>query len=312
MKAAGQNESEGLKGCGGRLRCPSMPTSLALKRRGGRPSTPKGVALTRLTAARHDAEGAAMSADQGRRTVAGGCSGVGFREKAGLVGPGFGCGQGYGRGCESHVRTNLALRCGWRRPPAARPPPITIDTQHEWRLVVVSCRGDLSSAGDQVGADVGLWRDRTGTGRGPGSVAGAEASRSRGETCVRFVLWADGGRDEDARGVDRDRRVPEPGSRDGAADRSAWSDANRAGAEGDGGGQVGDLSPLRLLRGRRPRGAPEHSPALARSFMPLAMASATPGCRCRSRRYRPEPLSTCCAAFRWRSLPGSTTATRRS
>ena len=36
MKAAGQIESEEHEECGGRLRCPLPPTSLALKRRGGR------------------------------------------------------------------------------------------------------------------------------------------------------------------------------------------------------------------------------------------------------------------------------------
>jgi hypothetical protein len=64
MKAAGQTESEGREDFGGRLRCPSMPTSLALKRRVGRPSTPKGVGrCALLTATRHDTEEAAMSAD---------------------------------------------------------------------------------------------------------------------------------------------------------------------------------------------------------------------------------------------------------
>jgi hypothetical protein len=171
MKAAGQIESEEHEECGGRLRCPSMPTSLALKRRGGRPSTPKGVALARLTATRHDAEEAAMSADQGRRTVAGGCSGVGFREKAGLVGPGFGCGQGYGRGCESHVHPNLALRGGWRRPPAADHPqsPLTLNMSGDWWW---------SAAGGLVFSGGPSWCGR-GAAAGPGGTG--ERGGDRGE-----------------------------------------------------------------------------------------------------------------------------------
>ena len=101
MKAAGQIESEEYEECGRRLRCPSMPTRLALKRRGGRPSTPKGVArCARLTAARHDTEEAAMSADW----TSGRASGVD-------------CGVD---GAMNRASTPvLASRCGCGRPPAA-------------------------------------------------------------------------------------------------------------------------------------------------------------------------------------------------
>jgi hypothetical protein len=180
MKAAGQNEMEEHEECGGRLRCPSMPTSLALKRRGGRPSTPKGVALARLTATHHDAEGAAMSADQGRRTVAGRCSGVGLREKAGLLGPGSGCEQGYGRGCESHVRTNSALHGGWRRPPAADHPqsPLTLNMSGDWWW---------SAAGGLVFGGGPSWGGR-GAVAGPGGTGERGASKpGRNQGAFRLV-----------------------------------------------------------------------------------------------------------------------------
>ena len=231
MKAAGQIESEGHEDCGGRLRCPSMPTSLALKRRVGRPSTPKGVArLARLTATRHDTEEAAMSADQGRRTVAGGCSGVGFREKAGLVGPGFGCGQGYGRGCESHVRTNLALRCGWRRPPAADHPqsPLTLNMSGDWWW---SAAGGLGFAGGPSWCGRGVVAGPDGNREGTVERCWGRGEPKPGRNVCAFRLGADGGRDEDARGVDRDRSSA--ANRDHEMvrlDRSSWSDANRAGA----------------------------------------------------------------------------------
>jgi len=172
MKAAGQIESEGRGDCGGRLECPFLPTSLALKRRGGRPSTPKGVArFARLPAARHDTEEAAMSADQGRRTVAGRCSGVGLREKAGLLGPGSGCEQGYGRGCESHVHTNSALHGGWRRPPAADHPqsPLTLNMSGDWWW---------SAAGGLVFGGGPSWCGR-GVAAGPGGTG--ERCGDRGE-----------------------------------------------------------------------------------------------------------------------------------
>ena len=112
MKAAGQIESEGREDCGGRLRCPSMPTSLALKRRVGRPSTPKGVGrCAPLTAARHDTEEAAMSADW----TSGRASGV----NCGVDGA-----------MDRAFTPVLALRCGCGRPPAADHAPSRSKMDH--------------------------------------------------------------------------------------------------------------------------------------------------------------------------------------
>ena len=168
MKAAGQIESEGSKGCGGRLRCPSMPTSLALKRRGGRPSTPKGVArFARLTATRHDAEGAAMSADW----TSGRASGV----DCGVDGA-----------MDRAFTPVLAWRCGCGRPPAADHAP---SRSKNGSFVNGRGRlpGDLDRRGTGTGADAG-WRqcgdevdagDGKVGGDGSGSKCGDASSRSQ-------------------------------------------------------------------------------------------------------------------------------------
>jgi hypothetical protein len=190
MKAAGRNELEGREVCGGRLGHPFLPTCLALKRRVERPSTPKGVGrYAPLTAARHDTKHAAMSADQEWRAVAGGSAGMGFGETAGLAGPGSGCGQGYGQGCELHVRTNLALRCGWRRPPAADHPqsPLTLNMSGDWWW---SAAGGLVFGGGPSwcgrGLAVGAGGNREGTGERCGAGRGGP-KLGRNECALRLV-----------------------------------------------------------------------------------------------------------------------------
>lgn len=172
MKAAGQIESEGREDWGGRLRCSSMPTSLALKRRGGRPSTPKGVALARLTATRHDAEGAAMSADW----TSGRASGV----DCGVDGA-----------MDRAFTPVLAWRCGCERPPAADHAP---SRSKNGSFVNGRGRlpGDLGRRGTGTGADAGRWQyggkvdtgdgvcgDRGVGGDGAGSKCGVASSRSQ-------------------------------------------------------------------------------------------------------------------------------------
>lgn len=168
MKAAGQIESEGHEECGGRLRCPSLPTSLALKRRVGRPSTPKGVGrCAPLTATRHDTEEAAMSADWTSGRASGvDCDVDGAMDRA--------------------FTPVLALRCSCGRPPAADHAPSRSkngsDVNGRGRLP-----GDLGRWGTGTGADAG-WRRYghrvdTGDGRiggdGAGSKCGVASSSSQ-------------------------------------------------------------------------------------------------------------------------------------
>jgi len=110
MKAANRNES------GGRGGVALPPTYLSAKRSAARPSTPKGVGrVAPLTA--------------GRR-----CAELLVRSGQWITAKDSGCGQGYGRGCESSVRTNSALHCGWWRPPAADHPqsPLTLNMSGDW------------------------------------------------------------------------------------------------------------------------------------------------------------------------------------
>jgi hypothetical protein len=143
MKAAGQIESEGREDCEGRLRCPSMPTSLALKRRVGRPSTPKGVGrYAPLTATRHDTEEAAMSADW----TSGRASGV----DCGVDGA-----------MDRAFTPVLALRCGCGRPPAADHAPSR------------SKNGSFVNGRGRLPGDLGWW----GTETGADAVGGSSEAR---------------------------------------------------------------------------------------------------------------------------------------
>jgi hypothetical protein len=186
MQAAGQNELEGRELLAERLGHPFLPTCPPLKRRVERPSTPKGVGrVAPLTATRHDAKSAGMSADQGRHSVAG----EGFGETAGLAGPGSGYGQGYGQGCELHVRTNLALRCGWRRPPAADHPqsPLTLNMSGNWWW---SAAGGLVFGGGPSWCGRGLAAGAGGDREGSGECGGwgrGEPKLGRNECVLRLV-----------------------------------------------------------------------------------------------------------------------------
>ncbi len=96
---------------------PSLPTWLPEKRREDRLSTPKGVGREApLTADPRGAKSLARSAekDTTRATCGGGPE----------------CGRTRGSG----VHSNSALRCGWRRPPAADHPqsPLTLNMSGDW------------------------------------------------------------------------------------------------------------------------------------------------------------------------------------
>jgi hypothetical protein len=177
MQAAGQNESEGRELLAGGLRHPFLPTCPLLKRRVERPSTPKGVGrYAPLTATRHDAKDAGMSADQGRHSVAGGgawrelgrgISGAASRRKltGRMIEAGqFSGGRGCGRTRELSVRSHLALRCGWRRTPAADHAPspceLHMDGERSW-----SAAGVLMLVGEPGGCERGRAGVR-GAGRG--------------------------------------------------------------------------------------------------------------------------------------------------
>ena len=122
----------------------SPTTWLQKKRSDTRPSTPKGVGREApLTVGSRGAENAVRSA--GRTTT----------ETA------LWSGRGRGRTRGSGVHSDLALRCGWRRPPAADHPqsPLTLNMSGDWWW---SAAGGLGLAGGLGGSGRGL----AGGGRG--------------------------------------------------------------------------------------------------------------------------------------------------
>lgn len=136
-KAAG---SISVPGIGSRTHAAHLsPTTwLQKKRSDDRPSTPKGVGRKApLTAGPRGAKNAVRSA------------GIKHDTDPLRGGPRYGRDPGLG------VRLDLALRCGWRRPPAADHPqsPLTLNMSGNWWW---SAAGGLGLAGERGGCGRGL------------------------------------------------------------------------------------------------------------------------------------------------------------
>lgn len=130
---------------------PSLTTWLQKKRSENRPSTPKGVGREApLTAGSRGAKNAVRSA--------------GITTTRTNVWSGRGRGRNRGLG----VHSDLALRCGWRRPPAADHPqsPLTLNMSGNWWW---SAAGGLGLAGGPGGSGRGpAGSGRVGSGVGMG------------------------------------------------------------------------------------------------------------------------------------------------